>query len=169
MVSADQGAARPVLNGPVRLLTIGFKGRTAEAFFAALERAGVQKVLDVRRANSSQLAGFTKGRDLAFFLRRCSGIDYEHVPDFGPSDELLREYRERLGHKKKDDAAWAAYVERYAAELAERPVAEMFVQAAAGRSCVCLLCSEETAERCHRRLLAEHLADALEGVEIGHL
>ena len=88
----------------------------------ASEIAGVfvEKVIDIRRTNSSQLSGFTKGRDLAFFLRRCAGIEYEHVPDFAPSEELLREYRARLGHKKKDDAAWQMYVERYEAEIGAR-------------------------------------------------
>ena len=152
----------------MKLLTIGFKGKSAEQFFTALKNAGVQKLIDVRRNNSSQLSGFTKERDLAFFLR-CFQIEYEHIPDLGPSDELLREYRVRLGHKKKDDAAWEMYVERYNNELPARPVADLFTKAAGGFSCVCLLCSEETADRCHRRLLAEHLARLVEGLEVEHV
>jgi len=152
----------------VKLLTIGFKGKSAEEFFAALRNAGVEKLVDVRRSNTSQLSGFTKGRDLAFFLR-CFQIEYEHVPEFGPSEGLLREYRARVGRKKKDDAAWAAYVERYGAELAAWPAADVFRKVADGLSRVCLLCSEERPERCHRRLLAEYLARTIEGVEVEHL
>ena len=152
----------------MKLFTIGFKGKSAEDFFAALRDAAVEKLIDVRRSNTSQLSGFTKGRDLAFFLR-CFQIEYEHIPDLGPSDELLREYRVRLGHKKKDDAAWEAYVVRYAAELEARPVANLFTKAAGGFSRVCLLCSEDRPDRCHRRLLAEHLARTIVGLDIQHL
>ena len=153
----------------MRLFTIGFKGKTAEEFFSTLERVGVEKLIDVRRSNSSQLAGFTKGRDLAFFLQTCFGIEYEHVVDFAPSQEVLAEYRSKLGHKKKDDAAWETYVRRYAQELAQRPVVKLFRKATHGFSKVCFLCSEQEADRCHRRLLAEHIAQALGDVEIEHL
>ena len=169
MAEADERPTDAVLTPAIRLLTIGFRGRSAEEFFTALERAGVEKVIDIRRTNSSQLAGFTKGRDLAFFLRRCGGIEYEHVPDFAPSEELLREYRARLGHKKKDDAAWQTYVERYEAEIGARPIAEIFERVTEGRSRVCFLCSEEAPDRCHRRLLAEHICRERDGVEVGHL
>jgi len=152
----------------MKLFTIGFKGKSAETFFTALQEAGVQKLIDVRRSNASQLAGFTKGRDLPFFLR-CLHIEYEHIPDLGPSDALLREYRSRLGHKKKDDDAWDDYVGRYTAELAAVPVTELFEKSASGFSAVCLLCSEEKPDRCHRRLLAERIASVVDGIEIVHL
>ena len=42
------------------VLTIGFKGRTAEDFFTTLKHAGVQTIIDVRRKNCSQLGGYTK-------------------------------------------------------------------------------------------------------------
>ena len=153
----------------MRLLTIGFKGKPAKEFFGALKTAGVQKLLDIRRRNVSQLAGFTKGPDLRFFLEQCFGIAYEHIPDFGPSEELLKEYRARLGKKKKDDAAWEFYVERFRNEILSPEVRDRFKKATDGLETVCLLCSEETAERCHRRLLAEYLRDNLDGIDIHHL
>jgi len=169
MAEADERPTDAVLTPAIRLFTIGFKGRSAEEFFTALEQAGVERVIDIRRTNSSQLSGFTKGRDLVFFLRRCGGIEYEHVPDFAPSEELLREYRTRLGHKKKDDAAWQMYVERYEAEIGERPIAEIFERATGGCARICFLCSEEAPDRCHRRLLAEHIRRERGGVEVEHL
>lgn len=42
------------------VLTIGFKDRTAEDFFATLKHASVQTIIDVRRKNRSQLGGYTK-------------------------------------------------------------------------------------------------------------
>ena len=153
----------------MRVLTIGFKGRSAEDFFSTLKKAGVQKLIDVRRKNRSQLAGYTKEPDLRFFLEECFGIAYEHVPDFGPSEELLKEYQNRLGKKKKDDAAWAYYVEKYRGEVLSQPIIERFRQATDEFSIVCLLCSEKTADRCHRRLLAEYFAEHLSELNVDHL
>lgn len=152
----------------MKLVTIGFKGKSAAEFFGKLRDAGVERVLDVRRSNSSHLAGFTKGRDLAFFLGLFN-IGYEHVPDLAPSEGVLREYRTRLGHKKKDDDGWEAYSGQYLSELAGRAVVEVFRKAAGEGGTVCLLCSEATAERCHRRLLAEYIAALLPGVTVAHL
>jgi uncharacterized protein (DUF488 family) len=153
----------------MKLFTIGFKGRSAENFFRTLKNAGVQKLIDVRRKNASQLAGFTKGPDLRYFLQECFSIAYEHIPEFGPSGELLKEYQTRLGKKKKDDAAWAYYVERFRDEVLSQVIIERFQKATAGCGAVCLLCSEENSERCHRRLLAEYLKKHLPNIEVDHL
>lgn len=153
----------------MRVLTIGFKGRSAEDFFSTLKKAGVQKLIDVRRKNRSQLAGYTKGPDLKFFLEECFGIAYEHVPDFGPSEELLKEYQNRLGKKKKDDVVWAYYVERFQDEVLSESIVDRFRQATNNLNTVCLLCSEETADRCHRRLLAEYFAEHIPELNVEHL
>lgn len=153
----------------MKVFTIGFKGRSAGNFFTTLRDAGVQKVIDVRRKNASQLAGYTKGPDLKFFLEECFGISYEHIPEFGPSEELLEEYQNRLGKKKKDDAAWTYYVGRFRDEVLSQGIIDRFQKATAGCGSVCLLCSEEDAERCHRRLLAEHLKEHLPDSRIEHL
>lgn len=153
----------------MKVFTIGFKGRSAENFFLTLKKASVQKVIDVRRSNASQLAGFTKGRDIKFFLQECFGISYEHIPEFGPSSGLLKEYQTRIGKNKKDNRAWAYYVAKYQGEVLSQPIIKRFQRAISGFDVVCLLCSEETADRCHRRLLAEHFKKDLPNLEIEHL
>jgi len=153
----------------MKLFTIGFKGRSAENFFRTLKNAGVQKLIDVRRKNASQLAGFTKGPDLRYFLQECFSIAYEHIPEFGPSEELLKEYQTRLGKKKKDDAAWAYYVERFRDEVLSQAIIEHFQKSTSDCESVCLLCSEQSSERCHRRLLAEYLNKHLPNIEVEHL
>jgi hypothetical protein len=60
---------------PITLFTIGFAGKSAEEFFTALRAAGVERLIDVRLNNVSQLAGFTKRRDLECFLKVIAGID----------------------------------------------------------------------------------------------
>lgn len=86
----------------MKVFTMGFQKRPAENFFLTLKKSGIQKVINVRRKNTSHLAGYTKEPDLKFFLEKCFGIAYEHILEFAPSEELLKEYRNRLG--KKDNA-----------------------------------------------------------------
>ncbi|MBM4016971.1 MAG: DUF488 domain-containing protein [Planctomycetes bacterium] len=144
----------------MRLFTIGFTKKTARDFFGKLREAGVRRVIDVRLANVSQLAGFAKKDDLAFFLREIGGIAYVHRPELAPTEELLRGYRRKT-------IGWAEYEERFRRLLQERQVeAPLSRQDVDG---ACLLCSEPSAARCHRRLVAEYLKEKWERVEIIHL
>ncbi len=79
----------------IKLYTIGFTEKSAQQFFALLEQNQVRKIIDTRVSNNSQLSGFAKGRDLAFFARRLGNIDYEHELDFAPTKELTRRYRKK--------------------------------------------------------------------------
>src|SRR5690348_8923704 len=87
---------------PIQLFTIGFTKKTAEAFFTKLQQAGVQRIIDVRLNNNSQLAGFSKRDDLAYFLKAVAGIEYVHLLELAPTAELLECYR-------KLDKDWAGY------------------------------------------------------------
>ncbi len=77
----------------IRLYTIGFTRKSAERFFQLLEQNQVKKIIDTRVSNNSQLSGFAKGKDLAFFAKQIANIDYEHQLEFAPSKELLGRYR----------------------------------------------------------------------------
>ena len=48
----------------MRVYTIGFTKKLAEAFFSLLCTSGAKRVLDVRLNNVSQFAGFSKRDDL---------------------------------------------------------------------------------------------------------
>lgn len=141
----------------MQLYTIGFTGKSAEQFFSALTHSGVQKVLDVRRSNNTLFCGFTRARDLPFFLQRLCGIDYVHEPAFAPSQELLRHYQKRLKDKKNGPDAWEEYVARFSEEIAIRPMCQSFNKHASGVERLCLLCAEASPTHCHRRLLAEYI------------
>ena len=154
----------------MRIYTIGFAGKSAQKFFALLQEAGVEKVIDVRRSNNTLYSGFTRARDLPYFLKRLTGIAYVYEPDFAPSKELLREYQGRLKHKKKDAKAWPEYTRAFHAEIKGRPIVDLFRTHAADAGTVCFLCTEVTADCCHRRLLAEYVREHLDrGIEIHHL
>jgi uncharacterized protein (DUF488 family) len=136
------------------LFTIGFTRSTAEAFFGRLEGAGVRTVADVRLKPRSQLAGFAKPPDLAFFLRRLSGIGYVGAPLLAPAAAEFAAYR-------RGALSFDAYAGAYLARLRAQAVAARLDPGAFDHAC--LLCSEADAERCHRRFAAEHLADAWAG------
>jgi len=144
----------------ITILTIGFAGKGAEEFFTTLRQAGVKRLVDVRLSNVSQLAGFTKKRDLEYFLRAIADIDYVHVPELAPTKHILDDYR-----KKQID--WAEYERRYRQLLQERQPADDFDAADFDHSC--LLCSEGGPDRCHRRLAAEYLRSRWGNVDIKHL
>jgi uncharacterized protein (DUF488 family) len=142
------------------VFTIGFTKKSAEEFFTRLRRPGLARVVDVRLNNTSQLAGFAKKDDLAFFLREICGVDYVHRPVLAPTQEILDRY-------KKDGGDWAAYERDFLGLLAGRQVENAVERAAIEGGC--LLCSEPTPEHCHRRLAAEYLAARWGGLEIVHL
>jgi uncharacterized protein (DUF488 family) len=146
------------------LCTIGFTGKTAEEFFALLQEAGVAMLVDVRQNRGGQLSGFAKDPDLEFFLRKISGIACKHEPFLAPEPELLKKYREN-----KD---WPAYETRFLDLMKKRGVPEK-LETASWRNPVALLCSEPGPEKCHRRIVAELLAEYWRSrgdtVEIRHL
>lgn len=141
----------------MRLFTIGFTKRSAEEFFLCLQEAGVRRIVDVRLNNTSQLAGFAKARDLRYFLNAIAGIDYVHVPDFAPTQEILDGYKKKKG-------SWAEYERRFRELMTKRMIANVAVNTL--REYDCLLCSEPTPEHCHRRLIAEHLQEQLGNIEV---
>lgn len=145
----------------MKLYTLGFTQKTAEQFFAVLAEAGVERMIDIRLKPGGQLAGFANRRDLPYFLRRLNGCRYLHLPELAPTPEILGDYRQ--GHD------WGRYVERFEALMDERGVPGTLDQDAFAREPSCLLCSEASPEQCHRRLVAERLARAWDGVEIVHL
>jgi uncharacterized protein (DUF488 family) len=144
----------------MRIYTIGFTQKSAEQFFGLLRDAGIQRLIDVRIHNSSQLAGFTKATDLRYFLGALLAADYVHESRFAPTEQLLDDYR-------KKRTSWDSYVRIFNGLLAERRV-ETIDRSLFDRPAV-LLCSEPTAENCHRRLVAEYLQRHWDDVTITHL
>lgn len=146
----------------MRIFTIGFTKKNAQKFFELLRSSGVKRVVDVRLNNVSQLAGFAKRDDLAYFLNQICGIKYVHLRELAPTQPMLDEY-------KKNGGDWDAYEKRFL-DLMERRQIEKNVP----RDVIddgCLLCSEDKPHHCHRRLVAEYLREKWgePSAEIKHL
>lgn len=144
----------------MKVFTIGFTKKSAREFFELLRASGAKRVVDVRLNNVSQLAGFTKRDDLAYFLRQICDIDYVHLPQLAPTQEILDAYRKRR-------ITWDEYEARFLKLMKQRDIAETVPKELIAESC--LLCSEDKPDRCHRRLVAEYLAGQWGDVEIVHL
>lgn len=145
----------------IDLFTIGFTGTSAENFFGRLRRARIERLVDVRLNNVSQLAGFAKKNDLAFFLKAIVGAEYVHELLLAPRDEDLKAVR-------SGRMSWEEYEAAYLALLRERRVETSLDRSLFDRRVV-LLCSEAKPDRCHRRVAAEYLRDAWDDVTITHL
>ena len=69
----------------------------------------------IYKEDVSQLAGFAKRDDLAFFLKEVCGMDYVHLPNLAPTQEMLDEYKKRKGD-------WKTYEERFLDLMSKRQI-----------------------------------------------
>ena len=141
----------------MRIFTIGYEATTMGEFIAALETAGVERVIDVRALPLSRRPGFSK-TPLKGALAEV-GIDYVHLRALGTPaagrdaarkgrhEELKRIYADQL-ELPEAIAAGAQML-----ELArDRPSA--------------LLCFEREPAACHRTLLLKAVAPQAEVVDL---
>lgn len=144
----------------MKIFTIGFTKKTAREFFGKLRQPGLARLIDVRLNNVSQLAGFSKRDDLSFFCEAVLSIEYVHLPELAPKQEMLDQY-------KKNHGDWLEYENKFLALMSDRKVEDNLDRKLIDGGC--LLCSEPTPEHCHRRLVAEYLKEKWGGVEIEHI
>lgn len=147
----------------MRLYTIGFTQTTAENFFGKLRSAGVARLMDTRTRRDGQLSGFAKVPDLLHFLGRLTDCTYQPMPSLAPPSEMLKSYRSKLW-------TWEQYADLYRGLLRERKPERDIGSAVLDRAC--LLCSERSSHRCHRRLAAEYLQETFAAeveIELIHL
>ncbi len=132
----------------IDVTTIGFTKSSAEHFFGRLKQAGVRTVLDIRLHNTSQLAGFAKADDLAYFLRTILGVGYRHEPLLAPTEEVMQALKGAKGD-------WSRQQDRFMTLMADRRIETRLAPTAFDGAC--LLCSEAAPHQCHRRLVCDYL------------
>ena len=136
------------------IYTIGYEGATQAEVIAALERAGVRRVIDVRQLPLSRRPGFSKS-SLAASLREHD-IDYVHLRALGTP-------KPGRDAAKKGDRATLEAVYAGQLELPEAQAAAAQMRALAAEMPSALLCYERDPCVCHRTLL---LAAECEGAEV---
>ena len=144
----------------MNVFTIGFTRKPARRFFELVRSSGTKRILDVRLNNSSQLSGFAKKDDLAFFLAEICGVEYVHAPDLAPTADMLKAYR-------NGQMDWVTYERRFLDLMRERRIEATLPKRLVADGC--LLCSEDQPHHCHRRLVAEYLGDHWGGIHVEHL
>jgi len=132
----------------MEIWTIGYERAAQSDVIAALERAGIRTVLDVRDRPQSRRAGFSK-TSLAASLQ-AAGIGYVHLKPLGTPKEG------RVAHHAGDQATfWRIVDEQLATPAAGEALAEVTARAQ-GERC-CLLCYEADWRHCHRARIVERL------------
>ena len=143
------------------IYSIGFTQKSASEFFGTLKAHSIERLMDVRLSNTSQLAGFAKQADLKYFLKEICGAEYVHEPLLAPSEELFSAYR-------KEKGSWEALAKGYVRLIKARKI-ESVLDKASFRKKTVLLCSEATPDQCHRRLALEYLQQHWPEIRIHHL
>ncbi|MFS9037089.1 DUF488 domain-containing protein [Streptococcus australis] len=137
------------------IYTIGFTKKSAEDFFENIINEEIEVLIDTRLNNQSQLAGFSKGRDLPYFLRKLANCEYIHEINYAPTKDILSDY-------KKGNMSWDDYEFKYNKLIQTRGMVDNFIKNYCGYSKVVILCSEHTPEHCHRRLLVDEIVKRIE-------
>ena len=129
-----------------RIFTIGYEGSTQAELIAALQTAGVARVIDVRAVPLSRKPGFSKNV-LAAGLKEA-GIDYVHLRALG-SPPAGRE----AARKGRVDEMRRIFAEQLETAEAGAQAAQMIALAEEKPSA--LLCFERDPAHCHRTPLRE--------------
>ena len=141
----------------MRIFTIGYEGTTVSEFIAALKRAGVERVIDVRALPLSRRPGFSKTA-----LRGAledAGIDYVHLKALGtPADGRAAA---RAGRHSDLERIYAGQL-----ELPEAIAQGAEMLALAEEKPSALLCMEREPAHCHRTLLLNAVASDAEVVHL---
>lgn len=146
------------MTGP-RLYTIGYEKALLKDVLVTLAKAGVATLIDVRDRPISRRPGFSK-RQLGAAIEDA-GMRYRHLQALGsPPEGRL------AGRRREWERFWGIVEEKLARPEAEFALREAGEIALATPSC--LLCYEADWRLCHRRRVAEILAQR-DGFKVCHL
>ena len=141
----------------MRIFTIGYETTAVGEFLAALQRAGVERVIDVRAVPNSRRPGLSKTP-----LRNAlaeAGIDYVHLRALGtPADGRAAA---RAGRHEDLKRIYAGQL-----ELPEAMAQGAQMLDLAREKPSALLCYERDPAGCHRTLLLDWVAPDAEAVHL---
>jgi uncharacterized protein (DUF488 family) len=142
------------------MFTIGFTRKSMREFLGIMRDAKINRVVDIRLRPVSQYSGFARKEDLEFLLELI-GIEYVHRVELAPTPELLDNYR--------IDDDWGKYERGFVNLLRERKPDAVLQQLLAPGMNVAFLCTEDSPERCHRRLVSEYARAIFPNLRVIHL
>ena len=127
---------------------------SAEEFFTKLQNWNVDLVLDARLHNTNQLAGFTKEKDLDYFVRTIVHADYVHDTLFAPEQNVLGVYL-------KGKLPYEQFFADYRAEMEERNAISQFLSRYGEYSSIALVGTATRRRRSHVEVLQSMVEEAL--------
>ena len=133
----------------MRIFTIGYEGTTVDEFVAALQKAAVERVIDVRALPLSRRPGFSK-TPLRGALEEA-GIEYVHLKALGTPAEGRA--AARAGRHADLERIYAGQL-----ELPEAIAQSAQMLALAREKPSAFLCMEREPAHCHRTLLLNAVA-----------
>jgi uncharacterized protein (DUF488 family) len=159
---------------PPRIVTIGVYGFSEEAFFRALNDAGVGTFCDLRFRRG--MRGSTYAFANSARLQRClgeMGINYLHVKELAPDpatrDLQNQEDKRARVAKRARTTLGQAFIDRYRSDrLASFDSSQFVASMGPDPGVLCLFCVEGDPAACHRSLVAEKLATDL-GLRVEHI
>lgn len=135
------------------LFTIGYEGKSIEAFINILIQNDIRLLCDVRKNPLSRKFGFSKSK-----LRHIAeniGIKYIHIPDLGI------EHDKRCSLDTIDD--YKCLFEEYEKTLPDyKSLLEEIFSLLRFKSRIALMCYEKEPEMCHRHVIRDYLLDMYE-------
>lgn len=144
----------------MKLATIGYEGAPQDAVFDALEKAGVELLVDVRAVTSSRRPGFSKSHLAAGLPER--GIEYLHLRGLGTPKE--GRMAARSGDEKGLRRVFGAHMKTPEARHDYEALLDLLRR---GKK-ICLMCYEHDPATCHRTIIAERVGEEL-GLKIENL
>ena len=141
----------------MKVFTIGYEATTMDEFIAALKKAGVERVIDVRALPLSRRPGFSK--NILAATLRDAGVEYVHLKHLGTP-------KPGRDAAKKGDVTTLEAVYDAQLGLPEAQAEAAKMRALAAEKPSALLCYERNPEHCHRTLLLEAEGDGMEVVDL---
>jgi uncharacterized protein (DUF488 family) len=131
------------------LMTIGYEGKTIDAYINTLIQNNVVLVVDVRRNPISMKYGFSKTRFRDYLDR--AGIKYEHIPALGIESAQRKHLETEKGYKM--------LFKKYASESLPNRKDELqrIRELISEHKRIALTCFEANPELCHRHKIVKHL------------
>ncbi len=142
------------------MFTIGFTRKSMRDFVEILRDSKINRVVDIRLRPVSQYSGFARKEDLEFLLELVA-VEYVHTSELAPTSFLLDSYR------ANND--WAQYERGFVDLMRQRRPDSLLRQLLTPGMNVAFLCTEDSPERCHRRLVAEYAKTIFPNMRVIHL
>lgn len=131
------------------LFTIGYEGLDLDQFILRLKSNNVKGIIDVRDLPLSRKKGFSKTKLKARLEEE--GLKYVHVRELGSPKEIRKKLRE--------DKDYDYFFKEFSKYLAKnREILQEISEYLFGKF-YCLMCFEESAEKCHRSIVAENIVN----------